>query len=202
MPSQRRTIFITFFFLAAISALLIYAPHFLIYSDRPEKSDAVVMFLGKDQKARLAEANWLLAEGYADYILIPGLGIIQKISQLSGLPVIKTKKKKSVIAGRKKNTCFEGTHVEVIEARRMMSRHGLTSAIFVSSPYHMRRVKVITEKVFDGESSRIVFAPTRFEKVNTDLRRLKISDWKYLGYEYLKMAWFMAYSMFMTDQDI
>ena len=186
--------------LSIVNILLIYAPDYLTYSDKPEKSDAVVLFLGYDGKARQAEVNWLLTRGYARYLLIPAYGKILEEPLPSGRHGRKAANPKKIIARLKPKIYFENTHVEILEARRMMSEYGLKSAIFVSSPYHMRRIKIITDKVFDNASFRIIFVPTRFAKFRQDLRDLTKTDWKYLGNEYLKIAWFVTYSTVITDQ--
>jgi len=48
-----------------------------------------------------------------------------------------------------------------------MESLGLTSGIFVSSPYHMRRIKVIAERVYRDAAGaptyRLYFVPSRYE---------------------------------------
>ena len=39
---------------------------------------------------------------------------------------------------------FEDTHVEILRARSILQNMGLKSVNFVSSPYHMRRIKMIS----------------------------------------------------------
>jgi len=64
-------------FLAGLFALLYYAPAFLIYSDSPAKSDAIVLFVGADSNRRNQEVQMLLFEGYADYQIVPAYRKIQ-----------------------------------------------------------------------------------------------------------------------------
>jgi len=54
-----------------IIALFTYAPTYLAYTEKPIKSDAIVLFVGPDYGARLKEARKLVAEGYANTIIIP-----------------------------------------------------------------------------------------------------------------------------------
>ena len=78
--------------------------------------------------------------------------------------------------------------------KRMMDKLGYRSAIIVSSPYHMRRLKLIAGKVFGDGDYRIGFEPTPFEKQGTlDLPR----SWKEVGNvvsEYVKIGWFLVYN--------
>ena len=80
----------------------------------------------------------------------------------------------------------------------MMEHYGLKSAIFVSSPDHMRRIKIITEKVFDKKDVQIAFVPVRSETRHHDLRDLTPSDYTRMGKEYIKIVWFLMYSTFQT----
>jgi hypothetical protein len=60
--------------LAAAVILAATLPGYLAYADKPAKADAVVLFLGDDSKARYMEAERLLSDGYANYLIIPILG--------------------------------------------------------------------------------------------------------------------------------
>ncbi|HUH65868.1 MAG TPA: hypothetical protein VLZ07_05495, partial [Syntrophales bacterium] len=143
--------------------MLHYAPRYLAYADMPVRSDAVVLFVGPDNKARQEDANRLMGEGFARYLFIPALGKV--IDTQAGIAAADTKRAnpKVIISGLKPKPYFENTHVEVLEAKRMMEKHNLTSAIFVSSPVHMRRIKIITDKIFQGYSLKVIFVPVRGE---------------------------------------
>jgi hypothetical protein len=188
------TIFLVVLLLSGFLILLDYAPKYLTYSDKIEKSGAVVFFVGPDYRARQKEVNWLIAEGYARYLIIPSCGEIRDVSFLSIKATTEAVSRKIIISDPKYKTYFENTHIEILEAKRMMDQHHLMSAIFVSSPYHMRRIKIMTDKIFRGNSPTIIFVPSRFETVHYDLLS---SNWKDLMQEYVKIAWFITYSMFV-----
>lgn len=194
--------------LAVIVAL--FAPKYLAYADNPVKSDAVVLFIGPGFSAREMEAKRLLEGGYADYLLIPSIGMVEKDSsavvnlrdfhdqlrrfsrsawegspEQEGANAIKQKRR------------VQSTHIEILEARKMMEKHGFKSALLVSSPYHMRRIKIISESVFaDNGNFLLTFVPTRFEK-----KPDSFLGWcRYAVHavipEYLKIMAFRAYSYF------
>jgi len=52
----------------------------------------------------------------------------------------------------------------LIEALITMDEYNMESAIFVSAPYHMRRIIIIDSKVFDGKNKIFYFVPTRYEQ--------------------------------------
>ena len=76
----KKLTFLVFVFLAVLLILLEYAPHYLTYADTPVKSDAIVLFVGPDNRARQEEAQLLITQGYARYFLIPAYGKIHEVS--------------------------------------------------------------------------------------------------------------------------
>ena len=92
---------------------------------------------------------------------------------------------------------IENTHIEVLEAKRIMDDSGFKKANFVSFPSHMRRIKMITDHVFQQKNSapyayQINFVPLRAEP---SLPKASPWDLKNIGnvvYEYIKMAWFFS----------
>ena len=78
----------------------------------------------------------------------------------------------------------------------MMGNRGLKTAIMVSSPYHMRRIKVIAEKVF-GDNLTVRYVPTRYEPIPGNFWLFNSYDCKFVLTEYAKIAWFVLYSPFV-----
>ena len=198
MLSRKKTL--TYFFVLLLLGIffiaLNYGPSYLMYADEPLMSDAVVLFLGPDNKARQEDANRLMREGYAHYLFVPAYGRITEASSLSSSAGAKKANPKLIISGLKPRPYFENTHVEVLEAKRMMAQYRLNSAIFVSSPDHMRRIKIITERIFHEEPVRIVFVPIRVEPGTH--QDLTLSDYRHMGTEYVKIIWFLIYSSFRS----
>lgn len=173
-----------------------YSPRFLLYSSEYEKTDAIILLLGPDFKARQKEANLIINEGMADFLIIPAYhktyGIYDKGKRQSLLP-----DPRSVESANNKvlsaPVYYEDTHLEIIEAKKIMSAYGLKSAIFVSSPYHMRRIRLIASKVFDTGKGGFYFVPTRYEKVSLNSWELSWPDWRKVMREYGKILWFYIY---------
>ena len=92
---------------------------------------------------------------------------------------------------------YEDTHVEALEAKRMLDERGFRSAILVSSPYHMRRIRLIAGTVFGGGYA-LTYVPARNEAAPTG------ADWgdragrRTIVREYLKMVWFCLYAPFIS----
>jgi len=209
----------TFYFISCIVVLLslavVEAPSFLIVSDQPANSDAVVLFLGGEKGTREKEAHQLLRETYADCLIIPARGQVQKINPDGKLIKIDLPLKPNTLNLKPAATAawLEDTHEEALIARGIMEGLGINSAILVSAPYHMRRIKMIAESVFgnspplekggrgDLDSSggryRFTFVPTRYEAPGDGVWLLNERDRKFVLTEYTKIAWFLLYSPFV-----
>lgn len=196
---MRRKIILTIVIIAFIFAgVLLFAPRFLIYSSPSyRKADTVILFLGPDFTARQKEAYRIISEGMADYLIIPAYHKIYRvlddgnIKHLSANLISRKAAKKNSAAADM--SFYEDTHIEAMEAKKIMTDFGLKSAVFVSSPYHMRRIKLIVAEVFAGESGEFYFSPTRYEKAPGEFWKLSLADWKKVGWEYIKMIWFSLY---------
>ena len=203
MHKRKKRLLIWLLIVLLIIGIIVWAPHFLLYSSNYQKTDAVVLFLGPDFTARQKEAYKIINEGKADYLIIPAYHKVYRVfdkgtkkyfspNLSSGSRI----KKKDLLAPSPSPSpsFYEDTHLETIEARKMMSDFGLKSAIFVSSPYHMRRIKLIVTKVFAGEKGGFYFVPTSYEKASGSFWELSGADWKKVGWEYIKMLWFSLYT--------
>ena len=196
MIKHHKGLVILVFILVLLAGLVLYSPRFLLYSSEYKKADAIILLLGPDFKARQKEAFILINEGLADYLIIPAYhktyGIYDKGKGQYLLPDLHS------FESSNNNVLhppgfYEDTHLEIIEAKKIMSDYGLKSAIFVSSPYHMRRIKLIATKVFDLNNGGFYFVPTRYEKVPVNYWELSSADWKKVRREYGKILWFFIY---------
>ena len=202
MQTLKRTVLILSATAVVAAAGMFFAPGFLAYSTNYTKVDAIVILLGPVFSDRERHALDLIEKGMADYLIIPAYHKTlhldrQTLKPLPDNPDIKN------INGKKEPVVpeyYEDTHLELIEAKKAMRRHGLKSAIFVSSPYHMRRIQIMVKKEFDRQSE-YYFSPTPFEEAPLNAWDLKASDWKKVRREYVKILWFMIYSPWTREED-
>ncbi|MGD0234405.1 MAG: YdcF family protein [Syntrophorhabdales bacterium] len=182
-----------------ILVLLYFAPRYLIISQTPEKSDTVILLISSDYRARFKEAQHLVHERYADYLIIPAFNQVRRAESARSVTKMGPQTARSTAVDKPSET-MENTHVEVAQARRIMESLGFTSAIFVSSPYHMRRIKIIAERIFPRGTSgaRLCFVPTRYQTPHVRLWFLHSSDLKFVVTEYVKIAWFLVYAQFLN----
>ncbi|HLC17167.1 MAG TPA: ElyC/SanA/YdcF family protein [Thermodesulfovibrionia bacterium] len=181
--------------------LIYYAPFYLMYKDTPGKSQVIVLFLGPAFEARKQEAYRLLLNGYADYLIIPAYNqifhirnqelIVSELQMSFFSSHFEKKEENEVVTMRR---LMEGTHLELLHAREMMDKASFRSAIFVSSPYHMRRLKLIGEKLLDKSVYTLFFVPSSYETVHQNLWLFYEYDRSWIIKEYAKMFWFFLYT--------
>ena len=202
MPRRKKIILTVFLIILILAGALVSAPGFLLYSSPYRKADAIVLFLGPDFTARQKEAYKIISEGMADYLIIPADHKVYRVLDNCNIKylssnLIPRKLIKKNDSSAPEASFYEDTHIEALEAKKIMADFGLKSAVFVSSPYHMRRIKLIVTKVFTGEKGEFYFAPTHYEKAPGRLGDLSLADWKKVGWEYVKIIWFSIYILFV-----
>ena len=186
------------FLMAAMFAA--FAPGFLFMDNIPRKADAVILFVGPENVSRLDEAKQLIKDGYARFLLIPTTCEMFTVDPAGGFVKLAGNQQCGglflrirIAANYKKY--YEKTHIEALEAKRMMDDLGLSSAMLVSSAYHMRRISMIAGRVFDARKYSISCNPARWQASFT------LGDWlnkerrKIIVSEYVKIAWFLAYGV-------
>jgi hypothetical protein len=189
---------VTMLFLPTMFVL--FGPGFLCTGDVPRKADAVVLFLGPGYDARFNEAKQLIKERYARYLLIPYYGQLFSADNAGGLvkldsilPSHDLFQRNSSRPASTKN--YDSTHIEALEAKRMMDERGLQSAILVSSSYHMRRIRLIAGRVFDARNYLIFCNPGRRQAPFTAADWFNKEHRKIIVKEYVKIGWFLVYSV-------
>ncbi len=183
-------------FLAGVVA----APAFLLYEHPLKEADCIVVMFGGKFTERRHEAVSLIENGVGRVLLLPAWRKVVFYNRAGG----KKKQGTLVVSGRpqvnrkifgKHLDLYENTHLELILAREMMDELKLKSAVVVSSPYHMRRLRMIAGRVFAGKY-RIGFKASA-EPYGVVESWRSPCFWKYVGSEYMKIAWFLIYSRFV-----
>jgi uncharacterized SAM-binding protein YcdF (DUF218 family) len=194
-----KRLFVIIIILALIVGAIAYAPYYLVRTDKPVKSDVIVLLVGSKFTPRKEEVFRLIEDGYAQRLVIPAYGRVSDAGLFSNQAAqANPKPDPSLIRGRIVKLShypkyFEDTHIEILEAKKMMDKAGFKSAIFVSSPYHMRRISIIANKVFNKKDYRLIFVPSRFEQYSGALWFLEKRDLKFVTTEYSKIIWFALY---------
>jgi hypothetical protein len=193
---SRKCLLVLILILLSLTGLVLFAPDYLRYSSQYKKADAIVVLLGPDFKARQKEANDLISEGMADYLIIPAYSKTYRVLNKGAIKYLPANFPEPKVMKKNNNAppyFYEDTHWEIIEAKKEMLHYGLQSAIFVSSPYHMRRIKIIVAKVFDQNDGAFYFIPTHYEQGPSACWELSWAEWRKVAREYGKILWFFVY---------
>lgn len=182
-------------------ALFFYSPRYLILTTPPVKSNVVILLLGSINKERAKEAYRLINEGYAGNLFVPAQKRNFNSSDNANLSTyIKRLSKQNWLNPKRENKQVfqfqENTHLEIIAAKSMMDSSNFTSAIFVSSPYHLRRIKIIADRVFTGKAYQLSFIPSYHLEKDEPLWWVSKNAVAMVVSEYLKIAWFLIYEPF------
>ena len=183
--------------LLAAWCLAVPMPTYLLYATPLIKSDAAVLFLGPGEAARRQQVDELVAKGWVKFVIIPWKGEIFEARVAKALVTPqKTARLARALRMDFNKSFVERTHVEVIQALELMKHIGAKRAIFVSSPYHMRRIALMAERVFDAGTYDIAYLPTAYDPPQWPWFA-HWKDVKWVVSEWVKIVWFLLYSPFM-----
>jgi hypothetical protein len=182
--------------LAGLAVTYLGAAAFLTCREPPAHADAVVLFIGPDYAERRKEARQLLEQGYADLLLIPALKstLVMADNKLVKAPFYIPMP--SSVDRSDYPAYYENTHIEALKARQMMESLGLTSAILVSSPYHMKRISIIARQVFSHEKYRLAFRGSRHVPPDRFPAQFTLTRMRQVLGEYIKIGWLYGYSFY------
>lgn len=193
--------------LAAVGCVLLLAtvaaaPGFLSYADQPVSADVIVLFVGPENSQRRARALALLGAGYAGTLFIPAHRSVVRCDRIGDAErtVHRTMERVSWLERNRARLYpphVEQTHMEILIARDFMAERGFRTAIFVSSPYHMRRIRAITLTTIPGAAERIRFVAARSKGEDRLFWFMNRGDVQWVWSEYLKLCWFWLYRPWM-----
>ena len=179
-----------FYFLACCALLFLFAlvtkdywlrglGNFLVVEDVVKPADAIVVLAGHDEE-RVKYAVQLYNEKYATWIIMSGpqADKMKQEAVESGIPEDKILLEQKTVH----------TYQHPLFVKAILQGHGLTSAIVVSSPYHMRRTAMLFNRAFYHSGIKVMFCPVKKSWFNAR-RWWKTAESRRVVYsEYVKMA--------------
>lgn len=180
--------------------VLLYGPGYLTRADRPVHADAVVVFVGPGGEHRFEEGRRLIAEGYARYLIIPAYGTVSRYAGNGRFEPLIAEPRRSVPSFRRAPASgfgkhVENTHIEALLAKQTLDRLGMSSAILVSSPFHTRRIGLISSRVFSDDYT-VTLVPSRFQNPFSARDWFNGDHLVKIVSEYVKITWFLVYAPF------
>lgn len=172
---NRKRIFIIMGIL--VFSAFIFAGQWLIVDQEPQKADVIFVLSGAD--GRVEEALTLVGEGFSDSIVL---------TNARGFSELEHARVKEQVASNNIYTDYESksTLASAEYSKELMEKRNMSSALIVSSDYHMRRTKLNYERAFKGSDIELVY-------IGTESRYHALHWWsnKYsigvTGSEYIKL---------------
>jgi len=128
--------------------------NYLVVNQRPAKSDVIIVLSGGDD--RIAKGVQLFRENFADSIMLSnavwGINNNPKDSLINQIKQYNIPQEKIIQESK-----ADSTYQNALFTKKLMQKNKLKSAIVVSSNYHMRRVKIIFDKVYRGSGIKLTF---------------------------------------------
>jgi len=179
----------------SIAAIIFIIPFYLTYSDAPQRAEAAVVLVCPGFEARMKEAKELARKGLIKRILIPAysevIGPSDSHVHIGYKPSMGGDPYNPTAKISKSHLSDQNTYRELVRAREMIDGYGFRSAVIVSSPYHMRRVKIMCSEVFPSEDYDILCIGTKYEHTHRAFWFFYSYDRKWVLTECGKLAWFL-----------
>jgi len=173
--------------LAVISAMFLHSPwplmaKLLVVDDKLQKVDVLIV-LGGDSERDLYAAE-LYKKGLAPKIIMSGYG--SSAWYMAKRVVSAGVREQDVIVEDKS----ESTYHNAVYSRNIVLAQNFKSAIIVTSPYHMRRSKLIFERVFRNTGVKLLYSSTKDSGFNVDGRCTSEIDRQIVRSEYIKLVYY------------
>jgi uncharacterized SAM-binding protein YcdF (DUF218 family) len=155
--------------------------NFLIISEQPRASDAIIVLSGDSDRDRYAADLYNL--GFSSVIIMSGVtnpaGIMVERAVKYGV------KREDIIAEKKARSTYQNA----LYTRKIMLDNGFQSAIVVSSPFHMRRSRMVFERVFKKTGISLTYCAVPPNLSIDDEKSPESFRW-FLAVEYGKLIYY------------
>jgi len=169
-------------------------------SQVPQKADAIVVFgggvgeTGSPGKSTIERARYaaeLYNKGYASKIIFSS-GYFYIYNDAENMKLIALSMgvpKRNIILEQRANSTYEN----VIFSKEILDKNKWNSILLVSSPYHMRRARLVFNKW--KNNLEVTYTPVKICQFYYRPEGLKLSQIKAIAHEYLGIAyyWFKGY---------
>lgn len=138
----------------------------LVLDEQPQKADVIIVLAG-DRGMRTERGVQLWHEGYAPYVMVSGGSVYHTTSIASlmmkhaielGVPA------KAIILEEE----ADSTYQNALYTKNLMKEYGFSSAIVVSSDYHMQRVRYVYQQVFKDTDIKFIYCASQDSNFNSD----------------------------------
>jgi vancomycin permeability regulator SanA len=150
----------------------------LVVETSLQKADLIVALGGS--KERQEKAVDLLKQGFAHHVLFTGPDF--RLHDYACLGITRQGIEPPMVAYR--------TYEEALVTKRVLDQKGFRSAIIVTSPYHLRRTRLIFTQVFADKKSQMMFYPSANNAFSMNNWWKNHYGRKAIFFEYLGLAYY------------
>jgi uncharacterized SAM-binding protein YcdF (DUF218 family) len=189
-PSMLRLLVIVSLGAFAVSAVALTGSGLLLEGPQPplERADAIVVISGDESQARLSEGIRLFRAGWAPKLIFSGAAQDGVLSNARAMEMTAVELGVPPSAMLLEPEAMD-TFGNAVYTRQIMVSNGMSSAILVTSPYHLHRASLTFKSVLQGTDIRIIprAAPdSAWRKVgwwnDQETRRLTFRELERIGY--------------------
>jgi len=152
----------------------------LVVDDRPEKVDVLIVLAGDSERDLYAVQLYKL--GLAPKIIMSGCGGGQMAKRAVNTGV----RERDILIDDKS----ENTYQNAVYSRDIVVAQNFKSAIVVTSPYHMRRTKLVFGRVFRKTGVKLLYCSTKDSGFNVDGQCKSDIDRQIVRREYIKLIYY------------
>jgi uncharacterized SAM-binding protein YcdF (DUF218 family) len=120
-----------------------------------ERADAIIVISGDESQARLSEGIRLFRAGWAPKLIFSGAAQDGVLSNARAMEMTALELGIPASAMLLEPEAMD-TFGNAVYTRRIMTQHGMKSAILVTSPYHLHRAALTFQSVYQGTDIRII----------------------------------------------
>jgi uncharacterized SAM-binding protein YcdF (DUF218 family) len=165
---------------------------FLVVSDRPVKSDAVVVLSGGDID-RMDKAVELISDGFARYLILTDTSEVSASGKRMTDFLYSEATKRGITVPQIDITepGVTNTREEAAAVRILMEERGWKSCIVVTDPYHSRRTSFLFNQAIRGSDLSVSVVPVSGHWYRPRSWFLSNEGWRVTLEEYIKLgaAW-------------
>jgi len=203
--SKKITLLIIIFFLAILFShqyVLKKIGYFLIYEQKPQKADLIVVLNGRDAERSLAAVD-LYNQGYAGLIIMAGLvkqpgsdefwkrvgnkfdgrTFFSRAIEAMGIPISSFK-----FIGNGVTSTYD----EAIATRQFLKENGYKSILIVTSKWHSRRAYLTFKSVIKDDGIKVWIYPSKCDTFDPNAWWKKETDAELVFYEYVRLIYYIV----------
>lgn len=154
----------------------------LVVNEAPEHVD-VLITLGGDSDRELYAAE-LYNLGIAPKVIMSGGG--SAADKMAEKAIKKGVRERDIIVERNSKSTYDNA----VNSREIVLRENFKSAIVISSPYHMRRSKMVFNRVFKKTGVKLIYCSTSDSGFNVGGQCNSKNDRRIVKREYTKLVYY------------